>query len=42
MLITLPANTQGLTIALLFKNPMMYAGHQRGRERKWKGERGRI
>ncbi len=31
MLTTFPANTQGLTIALLFKNPMMYAGHQRGR-----------
>jgi hypothetical protein len=33
MLITLLANTQGLTITLLFKNPMMHAGHQRGRKR---------
>ena len=32
MLITLLANTQGLTITLLFKNPMMHAGHQRGRK----------
>jgi len=34
MLVTLPANTQGLTIALLFENPMMYAGHRRGRKRR--------
>jgi len=27
---------------LFSKNPMMYAGHKRGRRRKWKEERGRI
>ena len=30
MLSTLLANTQGLTVMLFFKNPMVYAGHQRG------------
>jgi hypothetical protein len=33
MLTTFPVNTQGLTIMLFSKNPMMYAGHHRGRER---------
>jgi hypothetical protein len=42
MLTTFPANTQRLALTLLSKNPMVYAGYQRGRRRKWKGERGRI
>ena len=44
LLTTFPANTQRLALALFSKNPMVYAGYQRGRgrRRKWKGERGRI